>query len=57
MSEFEKLQRLEYKKNRKKWIGIHALAIAIALVIALASFAVFDGMNRTYYIEYGKSEG
>ena len=54
MSEFEKLQRLEYKKNRKKWIGIHALAIAIALVIALASFAVFDGMNRTYYIEYAE---
>ena len=52
MSENEILRRQEYKKNRKKWILIQAIALALVAVIALGSFLVYDRMNRTYYIEY-----
>lgn len=52
MSELEIRQRKEYKQNRKKWIIIQAIAIALVAVIALGSFLIYDRMNRTYYIEY-----
>ena len=52
MSEAEKKRRLEYKKNRKKWILIQAIALALVFVLALGSFLTYRQMNRTYYIEY-----
>lgn len=52
MSENEILRRQEYKRNRKKWILIQTIALALVVVIALGSFLVYDRMNRTYYIEY-----
>ena len=52
MSEIEIKKRQDYKRNRKKWILIQALAIALVCIIALGSFLVYDRMNRTYYIEY-----
>ena len=52
MSEDEKLRRQQYKRNRKKWIIIQAVALALVTVFALTSFLVYDRMNRTYYIEY-----
>ena len=55
MSENEILRRQEYKKNRKKWMLIQSIALAVAVVIALGSFLIFDRMNRTYYIEYTES--
>lgn len=52
MSEIEIKRRQDYKRNRKKWILIQAIALAVVCVIALTSFLVYDRMNRTYYIEY-----
>ena len=52
MSENEILRRQEYKRNRKKWILIQAIALAVVVAIALGSFLIYDRMNRTYYIEY-----
>ena len=55
MSENEILRRQEYKRNRKKWILIQTIALALVVVIALGSFLVYDRMNQTYYIEYTES--
>lgn len=52
MSEKEIIKRREYKQNRKKWLVIQAIALAVAVALALCSFLVYDRMNRTYYIEY-----
>ena len=52
MSELELRRRQEYKKNRKKWITVQAVALVLLVVIALGSFLVYDRMNRTFYIEY-----
>ena len=52
MSEDERLRRQEYKRNRKKWMLIQGIALAIVLAVALTSFLVYDRMNQTYYIEY-----
>ena len=57
MSEAERLRRQEYKRNRKKWIIIQSVALAVVLAIALASFVIYDRMNRTYYIEYTENGG
>ncbi len=55
MSEAEKKRRLNYKQNRKKWLTIQLVAIALVAVIALSMFAVFNQLNKTYYIEYTDS--
>lgn len=55
MSENEIRLRREYKLNRKKWAVIQIIAIALAAVIALGSFLIYDRMNQTYYIEYTES--
>lgn len=55
MSEREVLRRQEYKQNRRKWLLIQAAALALAVVLALGSFLIYDRMNRTYYIEYTES--
>lgn len=55
MSEKEIIRRQEYKKNRKKWLLIQAVALALAIAVALCSFVVYDQMNKTYYIEYTES--
>lgn len=55
MSEFEIKRRQEYKRNRKKWMIIQIVAIALLAAIALGSFLIYDKMNRTYYIEYTES--
>lgn len=52
MSEAERLRRQEYKRNRKKWILVQAIALAVVLALAFAGIAVYERMNRTYYIEY-----
>lgn len=52
MSEDERLRRREYKRNRRKWILIQAIALAVVMVLMLTSFAIYDKLNDTYYIEY-----
>ena len=52
MSEDERKQRQEYKRKRKKWILIQAIALILVATFALTFFVVYDRMNRTYYIEY-----
>ncbi len=54
MSEAERLRRQEYKRNRKKWILVQAIALAVVLAMALAGIAVYERMNRTYYVEYSE---
>lgn len=55
MSENEKIKRQEYKRNRRRWILIQSIALALAVLLAVGFYAVYDRMNRIYYIEY--SEG
>ena len=52
MSELEIIKRQEYKENRKKWIMMQIIAIAIFLGLALGSFLIYNKLNQTYYIEY-----
>ena len=52
MSEAERLQRQEYKRNRKKWIWIQTVALILIGAFALTFFIVYSKMNSTYYIEY-----
>ena len=52
MSEREILNRQQYKKNRKKWILIQAVALIVVAVIALGCFLTHHRLDRTYYIEY-----
>lgn len=52
MSEIEILRRREYKRNRKKWLLIQAVAILLLAVMALGSFLTYNRMNQTYYVEY-----
>lgn len=52
MSEVEIKRRQDYKRNRRKWILIQTVALALVCIIALGSFLVYDRMNRAYYIEY-----
>lgn len=52
MSEQDKIKRLTYKKNRKKWIIAQAVvAILLAIVIIGSVFSYFQ-LNKTYYLEY-----
>ena len=57
MSENEKKKRLEYKRMRKKWMIIQLIAISLVFVIALGAFAVYQQMNKTYYIQYTENGG
>lgn len=52
MSEAERKKRLEYKRNRKRWILIQIIVLSVVCVISLSSFVIHDRMNRTYYIKY-----
>ena len=52
MSEAERLKRLNYKKNRKKWMSIQLVAMVLAVIIAAASFITFYNLGKAYYIDY-----
>ena len=52
MSEAEKQRRYDYKQQRKKWLMIQAIAIAVVAVLVLSSFLVYAKLNKTYYIHY-----
>ena len=52
MSEAERKRRLDYKRNRKKWLFVQLISIALALIIAVGAFVAYSQLNRAYYIEY-----
>ena len=52
MSEAEKKQRLAYKQNRKKWMIIQIVAIALIALILMGSLITYSQLNKTYYIAY-----
>ncbi|MBQ9748603.1 MAG: hypothetical protein IJV98_07455 [Clostridia bacterium] len=54
MSEFEIEKRQEYVRNRKKWVLIQGLVLALVVAIALGFFIGYYRMNRAYYIEYNE---
>ena len=49
MSEAERLQRQEYKRNRKKWILIQAIALILVGAFALTFFTVYLIINSTLF--------
>ena len=52
MSEAERKRRQDYKRNRKKWIFIQTIIIALVAIISFSSYLVYNRLDRTYYIEY-----
>ncbi len=52
MSEAEKIKRLNYKKNRKKWIFIQSVVLIVLAILIAVSSTIYTAMNRTYYIDY-----
>ena len=52
MSETEIKRRHDYKRNRKRWIAVQAVALVLAVIIAIGAFLVYNNLNKTYYIEY-----
>ena len=55
MSELEIKRRQEYKRNRKKWIFIQLIAIALLVLISLGTFLGYNRVNRTHYIQYSET--
>lgn len=52
MSEAEKKRRLDYKENRKKWILIQIIIIAVITALLLAWTITYQTLNKTLYIDY-----
>ena len=52
MSELELQKRQEYKRNRKKWIIIQLIALAVLVAVTFSMFLVYSRMNRIYYVDY-----
>ncbi len=55
MSEAEKKRRLDYKQNRKKWIMIQVIILAVVAALALASAVTYYTLDETFYIDYTES--
>ncbi|MBR6768408.1 MAG: hypothetical protein IKM34_02865 [Clostridia bacterium] len=54
MSEAEKKRRLEYKQNRKKWILIQGIAVALLFVLAFTMFLLYSKSNKTVYAAFAE---
>ena len=54
MSEAEKKRRLEYKKNRKKWILIQIAAISLLAVLMLSMFLLYSRSDNAYYAAFAQ---
>lgn len=52
MSESEIRKRHDYRRNRKRWIVIQAIVIALVIVCTLVSALIYNRLDKTYYIEY-----
>ncbi len=59
MSELEKRQRDEYRKNRQKWISIQmivAAALVLATILTFIPYTVLNNNTYVYYTEDGKTD-
>ncbi len=54
MSEAEKLRRLNYKQNRKKWLWMQALILAILVLATILSSVAYFTLNKATYISYAE---
>ena len=52
MSEAERKQRLDYIKNRKRWIMILSAILCGLLLLTAISGSLFYRLNKSYYIDY-----
>ncbi|MBR2987206.1 MAG: hypothetical protein IKC63_04225, partial [Clostridia bacterium] len=52
MSEAEKKRRLDYKKNRKKWLLIQIIIIAVVSAVVLSMAITYRQVSRTFYVDY-----
>ncbi len=52
MSEAERKRRLEYRKNRKKWIILQLIVIAIVSISVVFTSIIYFQLNKTVYIDY-----
>ena len=52
MSESERKQRIDYIKNRKRWIMIISAVLCGLLVFACAFGVLYYSLNKSYYIDY-----
>ena len=57
MSEAERKKRLNYKKNRKRWIFIQGVALIVIAVFILISLITYSQLNKESYINYTESSG
>ena len=55
MSEAEKRKRADYKRNRKRWILMLSLLVALLTVASVVLFGVYYQLNKAYYIDYTES--
>lgn len=55
MSEAERRRRLNYKKNRKKWMLIQGVTMLVVAVLIIASALTYYQLDKTYYIDYTES--
>ena len=52
MSEAEKKRRLDYKKNRKRWMLIQIIVIAVVSLVVLSMAITYHKVSETYYVNY-----
>ena len=52
MSEAEKKRRLDYKRNRKKWMLIQIIILAVVSIVVLSMAFTYHRISQTYYVNY-----
>lgn len=52
MSEAERKRRLEYRKNRKKWLILQLIVIAVVSIVVVFTSITYFQLNKTVYIDY-----
>ena len=54
MSEAERKRRSDYKRNRKKWMLVQIIAIALVTLLVIGSTFIYYQKNKTFYIDYSE---
>ena len=55
MSETDKRKRADYKRNRKIWISMLAVLVALLTVASVALLGIYYRLNKTFYINYAET--